>query len=122
MTTLILTLATLAQASTGLTLDNEQKILPPPAPGVINDHNGYAVDIDGDYPSLFKPAWLALEPGGALLATHHSAKTSLEDWLSVCRRCAAKAGRPVEQVDVIPVDADFPSFDGAHPLKMAVFR
>jgi len=81
-----------------------------------------AVDIDGDYPSLFKPAWLALKPDGALLATHHSAKTSLEDWLSVCRRCAEKAGRAVEQVDVIEVDADFPSFDGAHPLKMAVFR
>lgn len=81
-----------------------------------------SVDIDGDYPSLFKPAWLNLNPGGALLATHHSAKTSLEDWLSICRRCAAKAGRPVEQVDVIDIDADFPSFDGAHPLKVAVFR
>ncbi len=81
-----------------------------------------AVDIHNDYASLFKPAWLALKPGGVLLASHHSAKTPLDEWLEGCKRCAAKAGRAVEQVEVLPIDADFPSFDGAHPLKLAVFR
>lgn len=81
-----------------------------------------AVDIEGDYPSLFKPAWLVVRPGGALLATNHSPKVALDDWLDLCRRCASKAGTPVAQVDVVPVDSDFPSFDGAPPLKMAVFH
>ena len=81
-----------------------------------------AVDIVNDYASLFKPAWLCLADDGALMATNHSARVSLDDWLEGCRRCAAKAGRPVRDVEVIPVDADFPSFDGAPPLKVAVFR
>ena len=80
------------------------------------------VDIVGDYASLFKPAWLALEAGGALLATNHAPAVALEDWLAGCRRCAEKAGRPVKQIDVIDAPDDFPSFDGAPPLKMAVFR
>lgn len=81
-----------------------------------------SVDIVGDYPSLFKPAWLTLAPGGVLLATHHSAKVSLDDWVDQCRRCAEKAGRPVQHAEHIPVDADFPSFDGAPPLKVVAFR
>jgi len=81
-----------------------------------------AVDIVNDYASLFKPAWLCLNDGGALLATNHSAKVSLEDWLDACRRCAAKAGRPVRDIEVVPIDPDFPSFDGTPPLKVAVFR
>ena len=81
-----------------------------------------AVDIVNDYASLFKPAWLTLNDDGALLATNHSASVPLADWLEGCRRCAAKAGRPVRDVEVIEGDADFPSFDGAPPLKVAVFR
>lgn len=81
-----------------------------------------AVDIVNDYASLFKPAWLCLEEGGVLLATNHSPHVALDDWLASCRRCAEKAGRPVQDVEVIAVDADFPSFDGAPPLKMAAFR
>jgi 23S rRNA (cytosine1962-C5)-methyltransferase len=80
------------------------------------------VDIVGDYASLFKPAWLALEPGGALLATNHAPEVDREDWIAACCRCAHKAGRPVEQVERIDAPDDFPSFDGAPPLKMAVFR
>ncbi len=81
-----------------------------------------AVDIENDYEGLFKPAWLCLKDGGALLATNHSPKVDLEDWLLRCRRCAAKAGRPVQDVRVIDVDCDFPSFDGSPPLKIAVFQ
>ncbi|HCH66517.1 MAG TPA: SAM-dependent methyltransferase [Deltaproteobacteria bacterium] len=81
-----------------------------------------AVDIVNDYASLFKPAWLTLNEDGALLATNHSARVSLDDWLEACRRCAAKAGRPVRDIEVVEGDADFPSFDSAPPLKVAVFR
>lgn len=80
------------------------------------------VDIVGDYASLFKPAWLSLAEGGALLATNHAPEVALDDWLAGCRRCAEKAGRPVKHIDVIDAPDDFPSFDGAPPLKMAVLR
>jgi 23S rRNA (cytosine1962-C5)-methyltransferase len=81
-----------------------------------------AVDIVRDYPGLFKPAWMCLEEDGALLATNHHAGVDLDDWLASCRRCAEKTGRPVRDVEVLAVDADFPSFDGSPPLKMVVFR
>ncbi len=81
-----------------------------------------AVDIVHDYASLFKPAWLCLREGGAVLATNHSPRVTLDDWLDSCRRCAAKAGRPVSDIEVVPLDADFPSFDDTPPLKVAVFR
>jgi 23S rRNA (cytosine1962-C5)-methyltransferase len=81
-----------------------------------------AVDIVNDYASLFKPAWLCLEDDGVLLATNHSAKVSLEDWLDSCRRCAAKAGRPVRDIELVSTDIDFPAFDDTPPLKVAVFR
>ena len=38
----------------------------------------------------------------------------------VLKRCAAKAGRPLRSVQVLAPEADFPSFDGRHPLKIAV--
>jgi hypothetical protein len=86
---------------------------------------------------------LALAPGGALLATNHAPSVQLEDWLELCERCAAKAGRPLAcPPEVIEPDADFPpappegraaaalgAEDGGgaglaptHLLKMAVLR
>jgi len=79
------------------------------------------VDIVRDYPSLLKPALLCLASKGRLLATNHSAKVGLEDWIATCRRCADKAGRPIREVEVLVPEADFPSFDGKPPLKIAVF-
>jgi 23S rRNA (cytosine1962-C5)-methyltransferase len=80
-----------------------------------------AVDIAGDYPSLFKPAVLIARPeGGKILATNHLASVELNAWLDVLKRCAAKAGRPLKSVEVIQPEKDFPSFDGRHPLKIAV--
>ena len=32
-------------------------------------------------------------------------------------RCAKKAGRPLEDVTVLPPEHDYPSPDGKHPLK-----
>ncbi|MFA6030547.1 MAG: class I SAM-dependent methyltransferase [Elusimicrobiota bacterium] len=79
-----------------------------------------AVDVVGDYPSLFKPAVLAAKPGGRVLATNHVASVALDAWLDALRRCAEKAGRPLRSVRTLEPDADFPSFDGRPPLKIAV--
>ncbi|MFK7926896.1 MAG: class I SAM-dependent rRNA methyltransferase [Myxococcota bacterium] len=78
-----------------------------------------AVDVVRDYASLFKPAVLCTEPGGAVLATNHVPQVDLTQWLDALRRCAAKAGRPLADIEVLPVDPDVPSSDGAHPLKLA---
>ena len=94
-------------------------ILDPPT---LSRSSWGTVDIVRDYESLFKPAWLCTRPGGALLATHHAPSIDREAWVARCLRCADKAGRPVQDVEHIDVEEDFPSFDGAPPLKMAVFR
>ncbi len=79
-----------------------------------------AVDIERDYPTLFKPAVLAAKPGGRVLATNHLAWVALEDWLGVLERCARKAGRPLQGIEVLEIEQDFPTFDGRPPLKLAV--
>lgn len=81
-----------------------------------------AVDVVRDYPSLFKPALLALSGGGTILATNHVPGVDAKTWIDSLRRCAAKAGRPLASVELIGPDADFPSFDGAPPLKIALCR
>ncbi|MCB9674231.1 MAG: class I SAM-dependent methyltransferase [Alphaproteobacteria bacterium] len=81
-----------------------------------------AVDVVRDYPSLFKPALLATAPGGCVLATNHVPTVPLDAWLAILERTAAKAGRPLAGIDVLEPDADFPSFDGQPPLKIAVCR
>lgn len=78
-----------------------------------------AVDVVADYPSLLKPALLATRPGGTLVATNHLPAVSLDDWLTVVRRTAEKCGRSIEDIEIIPPDADFVSHDGRHPLKIA---
>jgi len=78
-----------------------------------------AVDIIRDYPSLFKPALLALSDGGQLLATHHDAAVDATTWTEILSRCAEKAGRPIRDLQLIEPDSDFPSFDGNPPLKLA---
>lgn len=81
-----------------------------------------AVDVERDYPSLFKPALQVLEPGGIMIATNHVARTSPESFRAVLERCAEKAGRPLSSVEMLAPDDDFPSFDGVKPLKIAVCR
>ncbi|MCB9778591.1 MAG: class I SAM-dependent methyltransferase [Alphaproteobacteria bacterium] len=78
-----------------------------------------AVDIVGDYPTLFKPAVLATRPGGVVLATNHAAEVDGHAWESGLARCAAKAGRPLARIERLVPDADFPSPDGRPPLKIA---
>ncbi|MDA8242858.1 MAG: class I SAM-dependent methyltransferase [Elusimicrobia bacterium] len=79
-----------------------------------------AVDVVRDYPSLFKPALLACRPGGKVIATNHVASVDYAAWTETLKRCAQKAGRPLKSVTGLAPDADFPSFDGKPPLKVAV--
>lgn len=78
-----------------------------------------AVDVVRDYPSLLKPAIGATAEGGALLATNNHAGVPLDDWLEVVRRTVDKTGRTLRDLEVLVPDADFPSFDGKPPLKLA---
>jgi len=78
------------------------------------------IDVVRDYQSLWKPCVLSLAPGGQALVTNHVPQVVAADWHEVLRRCAAKAGRPVLDLQPIAVDEDFPSFDGQAPLKMAL--
>ena len=79
-----------------------------------------AVDVVRDYASLFKPALLAVADGGSILATNHVPAVPLDSWLDGLKRTAAKAGRPLKDVELLEPEADFPSFDGQPPLKIAV--
>lgn len=81
-----------------------------------------AVDVVRDYASLFKPALLATAPGGTVLATNHVPEVERDAWLAALERTAAKAGRPLAGLDVLEPEEDFPSFDGRHPLKIALAR
>ncbi|PKL80352.1 MAG: SAM-dependent methyltransferase, partial [Candidatus Melainabacteria bacterium HGW-Melainabacteria-1] len=71
---------------------------------------------------LLKPALLATAPGGSLLCTNNVAAVDLDGWLDQLQRCAAKAGRPLMGCDVLAPEADFPSRDGRHPLKIALLQ
>ena len=44
----------------------------------------------------------------------------LDAWSETLVRCARKAGRAVEEMRVLTPEADFPSPDGRHPLKMVL--
>jgi len=79
-----------------------------------------SIDVVNDYQSLFKPCILALAAGGAVLATNHVPTVVEADWHTMLRRCAEKAGRPLRELRPIVVEADFPSFDGKPPLKLAL--
>ncbi len=81
-----------------------------------------AVDVVRDYPSLFKPALLATAPGGTVLATNHVPEVARDEWVGTLERAAAKAGRPLADLATLEPEADFPSPDGKHPLKIALAR
>jgi 23S rRNA (cytosine1962-C5)-methyltransferase len=80
------------------------------------------IDVVTDYQSLWKPCLLSLADGGAALVTNHVPTVAEADWHAMLRRCAEKAGRPLRSLEPIAVDADFPSFDGRPPLKLALCR
>lgn len=80
------------------------------------------VDLVRDYPSVLKPALLATRPGGTLIAANHVSTVAWEEWIERVRRSAQKAGRPVDHVERLMPEADFPSPDGRPPLKVALLR
>lgn len=81
-----------------------------------------AVDLVRDYQSIFKPALLATKPGGKILCTNHVPQVDLDGWLGILERCAAKAGRPLKDVEIINPEDDFPAKNDRHPLKIAVVK
>lgn len=81
-----------------------------------------AVDVVRDYASLWKPCLLTLADGGIAIATNHVPTVDADTFCQQLRRTAEKAGRPLRSLDLLPVDTDFPSFDGQAPLKVAVAR
>ena len=84
-----------------------------------------AVDIETDYQSLAKPCGLCVTPGGVLLATNHSPRIDVDDWLELVEKCVTKAGCVLTDVEVVSPDADdddHPAMsDGKRPLKVAAF-
>jgi len=84
-----------------------------------NDGDGQT-ECQGDCASLFKPAVLAVADGGSILATNHVPSVPLDSWIDGLKRTADKAGRSLKQIDVLEPEADFPSFDGQPPLKIAI--
>ncbi|PIE25046.1 MAG: SAM-dependent methyltransferase [Neptuniibacter caesariensis] len=80
------------------------------------------VDLIRDYQSVLKPSVLATKPGGTLVCTNNAAKVEMVEWLDLVKRCAYKAGQPVKEYEILQPEADFPSPDGQHPLKIAVLH
>lgn len=80
------------------------------------------VDLVNDYPALFKPALLCTAPGGTLICCNNVAEVAREAWLDQLERSARKAGRPIQAMEWIVPEADFPSRDGQPPLKIALLR
>ncbi|WP_186453871.1 class I SAM-dependent rRNA methyltransferase [Denitratisoma sp. DHT3] len=80
------------------------------------------VDLVNDYPALFKPALLCTAEGGTLVCCNNVAQVEREAWLDQLERSARKAGRPIREAEWIVPEADFPSRDGKHPLKMLLLR
>ena len=80
------------------------------------------VDLVHDYPALFKPALLATAPGGTLMCCNNVAQVDRAAWLDQLERSARKAGRPIQSVQWIAPDADFPSFDDNPPLKVVALQ
>lgn len=79
-----------------------------------------AVDLVRDYQTVFKPALLSTRPGGKMLVTNNVASVDRGGFGELLVRCAAKAGRPVRELQWLYPESDFPSFDGDPPLKMAL--
>jgi len=79
-----------------------------------------AVDVENDYPSLFKPALLACASRGRVIATNHVARVSADAWRATLSRTAEKCGRPLSALAILQPDADFPGDPPA--LKIAIAR
>lgn len=79
-----------------------------------------AIDVVRDYPSLIKPAIACVAPRGRLLLTNHVPSVSMSDFEQVLRRTAEKSARDLTALEALVPDADFPTPDGRHPLKILI--
>ena len=80
----------------------------------------HTVDLVNDYQSLFKPCLQICAEGGTVMAVNNVGTVSTNDFVGVLERCANKAGRPIRELELLKPEQDFPSFDGRHPLKVAL--
>jgi 23S rRNA (cytosine1962-C5)-methyltransferase len=80
------------------------------------------VDLINDYAALFKPALLCTREGGTLICCNNVAQVNADAWLDQLERSARKAGRPIQSMEWIAPEADFPSADGQPPLKIALLH
>lgn len=78
------------------------------------------VDLIRDYQSLFKPSLLATKKGGQLICCNNVAQVDRDEWIESLKRCAEKAGKPIQSLEILLPDNDFPSPDGNPPLKIAI--
>jgi len=62
------------------------------------------------------------QPRRYLICTNNVAEVSRDAWLDQLQRSAAKAERPIRDMEWIMPEADFPSTDGQPPLKIALLR
>ncbi len=80
----------------------------------------HTVDLVNDYQSVFKPAWLVTASGGVMLATNNVGTVSRKSFGEGLLRCAEKCGKPLQRLEWLRPEKDFPSFDDQPPLKVAL--
>ena len=76
--------------------------------------------MERDYPSLLRPAIRCVARGGRLAATCHVPTMSQADLERLVRRSAEKEARALASLVMRAPESDFPSPDGAPPLKVAI--
>lgn len=79
-----------------------------------------AVDVQNDYPGLFKPCVELLAEGGRIVACNNLANFPEARFREQLERCAARAGRPMERIRRLFPEPDFPALDEDPPLKVLV--
>lgn len=75
-----------------------------------------------DYASVFKPALLCVAEGGSLICTHRVSDLTRDAWAEQLARTAAKARRPLKDLNWIETDADFADKTRPAKLKTALLR
>jgi len=68
------------------------------------------VDLINDYASVFKPALLCTSVGGTLICTNNVADVRRDAWLDQLQRSAAKAGRPIREIEMDHAGSRFSEF------------
>lgn len=92
-------------------------------PPVFSKGKYATVDLIRDPETVFGPAWDIVEPGGLLVAANNSAKVVRDEFQArLLKMMEKRSGANSVDLEWIETDADFPSFDSEHPLKVAFCR